>query len=309
MLVGLERADDAGVYRLNDEQALVQSVDFFTPIVDDPYTFGRIAAVNAFSDIYAMGARPLTALNLAAFPVKKFSIEVLHRTLEGGLEVIRQAGAVLMGGHSIDDAEFKYGLSVTGVVHPDEVLTNRGVCVGDLLVLTKPLGTGIVSTAVKAGLASEEAQSAEIAIMTELNDRAAEVMRGFDVHACTDVTGFGLVGHALEMIEESPVGLRLFANRLPVLPEVEKYCTQGLLPGGLHRNRKFREPLVQVASDVESWRLDIAHDPQTSGGLLITVPTEQADRLVSQLQSAGVAGATIVAEAVASPAGQIQMVS
>lgn len=303
--MGLEHADDAGVFRISDELALVQTLDFFTPIVDDPYTFGLIAAANALSDVYAMGGRPLTAMNIVAFPVDTMDISVLTEILAGGLAKLQEAGVALVGGHSVADHELKYGMSITGVVHPDRVLTNRGARPGDALVLTKPLGTGIVNTAIKAELAGPAAVGRVIASMVALNRAAAEVAAGFPIRACTDVTGFGLLGHACEMIEGSGAGLRIPASALPVFPEVEGLCDLGLLPAGLHRNREFRSGSLEIAPGVPRHLVDAVCDPQTSGGLLLAVDGSQADRLVSELRAAGIADAARVGEVLADPAERV----
>jgi selenide,water dikinase len=302
LLVGLEAGDDAGVVRLTDEIALIQTLDFFTPIVDDPYIFGQIAAANALSDVYAMGGRPLCAMNIACFPQKDMEIQLLTRILEGGLSKIHEAHALLVGGHTIDDPEIKYGLSVTGVVHPEKVLTNRGAQAGDLLVLTKPLGTGIVATAVKAGMASAESRDASITSMTALNLRAAEQLSGLSVHACTDVTGFGLIGHLAEMIQDSDVGARVRSGDLPVFPGVLEYCNLGLLPGGLHRNRDFRAGMVEMGASVPRHLQDVLHDAQTSGGLLIALPPADASKLQTGLNAA------VIGEIVSQPPGKIVVV-
>ena len=298
-MVGLETGDDAGVVRLTDEIALIQTVDFFTPIVDDPYLFGQIAAANALSDVYAMGGRPLCAMNIACFPKKDMEISILTDVLKGGLYKIHEADAVLVGGHSIEDQELKYGLSVTGVVHPQKVLTNRGAQAGDVLVLTKPLGTGIVSTAGKRDKATDESQKASIAVMTALNRRAAESLDGLSVHACTDVTGFGLIGHLAEMIQDSDVGALIRSADVPVLPGVEEFCSLGLLPGGLHRNRDYRAGMVDMGAAVPQHLQDVLHDPQTSGGLLVALPSEDAQKLLSGLDAAA------IGEIVSDPPGKI----
>jgi len=279
LLVGLETGDDAGVVRLDDQTALIQTLDFFTPIVDDPFVFGQIAAANALSDVYAMGGRPLCAMNIVCFPQKDMDISVLTEILKGGLSKIHEAGALLVGGHSINDKEIKYGLSVTGVVHPQKVLTNRGARAGDVLVLTKPLGTGIVSTAVKKKAASDESLKASLDLMTTLNRQAAEALSSLSVHACTDVTGFGLIGHLAEMIEGSGVGARIDSAALPVLPGVEEYSQKKLVPGGLFRNRNFREGMVEMGAAVPLHLQDVLYDPQTSGGLLVALPEADAKKL------------------------------
>jgi len=299
LLVGLETGDDAGVVRLTDETALIQTVDFFTPIVDDPYLFGQIAAANALSDVYAMGGRPLCALNIVCFPQKDMDISVLTEILKGGLFKIHEAGALLVGGHSVNDKELKYGLSVTGLVHPKKVLTNRGARAGDVLVLTKPLGTGIVSTAGKREKATDLSQKAASAVMTALNRRAAESLEGLSVHACTDVTGFGLIGHLAEMIQDSDVGALIRSADVPVLPGVEEYSNQGLLPGGLHRNRDYRAGMVDMGAAVPQYLQDVLCDPQTSGGLLVALPSEEAQKLLSGLE------ASVIGEVVSESPGKI----
>ncbi len=286
--MGPETSDDAGVYKITKDIALVQTVDFFTPIVDDPYTFGQIAVANALSDIYAMGATPLTALNLVAFPVKKLPIEVLKQILLGGLEKIEEAEVALIGGHTIEDQEVKYGLSVTGIVHPDNVLTNANAKPGDWLVLTKPLGTGIISTALKAGMASDESVKAMVQTMITLNRKTSERMREFETHSCTDITGFGFIGHGLEMAKASRVGLKINSKHIPVLPGAIEYATLGLIPGGSYSNRQFFSCKVSVKEEVPQYIVDILYDPQTSGGLFISLPPKHAEQLVNVLKEEGI---------------------
>jgi len=306
LIVGMEHAEDAGVYKLRDDLAIVQTVDFFTPIVDDPYTFGQIAVTNALSDVYAMGGKPLTAMNIVCFPIRKMPVSILRDILRGGLDKMREAGVLLVGGHSIEDDEIKYGLSVTGTIHPGRVLLNRGARTGDALVLTKPLGTGIASTAVKGGVAPEPLVAAATASMTTLNKGAAEIMAEFpDVHACTDITGFGLVGHAAEMIESSEAGIVLQASRVPLFPGIRPLVEEGVVPGGLHRNRDFRLPIVSKGPDCPDWLFDVLFDPQTAGGLFIALPEPSARRLVAKLRAAGLPEAAVVGEVVGSPAGKI----
>lgn len=296
LLAGLERAEDAGVYRLSDEVALVQTVDFFTPIVDDPYTFGQIAVANSLSDVYAKGARPLTAMNIVCFPVKAMDMSVLHEILAGGIDKMREAGVLLVGGHSVDDPELKYGLSVTGLVHPEKVVFNTGARLGDRLVLTKALGTGIVSTAVKADMTPQSAVGRSVKSMLTLNRAASELMLEAGPHACTDITGFGLLGHACEMIEGTDVGLVIHASSVPVFPEVRELAEGGLLPGGLHRNREYRRHMVDMAPGVPDWLADVLYDPQTSGGLLIAVPESAAVPLVERMHAAGAEAAAVIGE-------------
>jgi selenide,water dikinase len=305
LLVGIEHIDDAGVYKIRDDLALVQTVDFFTPIVDDPYAFGEIAAANALSDVYAMGGTPITAMNLVAFPIQAMEIEILRDILRGGLDKMREAEVVLVGGHSIEDQELKYGLSVTGLIHPDAVLTNTGAQAGDRIILTKPLGTGIINTAQKGGMAAPEAVQRAIEVMAALNRKAAEVMRGFKVHACTDVTGFGLLGHLSEMLGQGEIGIRISLDDIPVLPKAEEYAGMGLVPGGAHRNRAFYASKVHGVKNCPPSMLDILYDPQTSGGLLIAVAEEDAGGILSFLQEVGVADACIIAEVVARPKGRL----
>jgi selenide,water dikinase len=305
LLVGIEHIDDAGVFKIRDDLALVQTVDFFTPIVDDPYTFGQIAAANALSDVYAMGGVPITAMNLVAFPIKAMEIGVLQDILRGGLDKMREAEVVLVGGHSIEDQELKYGLSVTGLIHPDKVLTNTGARVGDRIILTKPLGTGIINTAQKGGEAEPQVVQRAIEIMTELNRKAAGVMKQFAVHACTDVTGFGLLGHLCEMLGKEKIGIRISLDAVPILPKAEEYAAMGLVPGGAHRNKDFYKPKVEGAKTCPPALLDLLYDPQTSGGLLIAVAAEDAAGLLHSLQKAGVKDACIIAEVVAKPEGRL----
>ena len=304
----MEHAEDAGVYRLRDDLAIIQTVDFFTPIVDDPYTFGRIAVTNALSDIYAMGGRPLTALNIVCFPIKKMDVGILRDILRGGLDQMREAGVLLMGGHSVEDDEPKYGLSVTGVIHPDKVIFNRGARPGDRLILTKALGTGIVSTAVKGGVADPALVEKAVVCMTTLNREAADLMvERSDIHACTDVTGFGFLGHALEMIEESETGIRIRAAAVPIFPGIRQLVEEGVVPGGLIRNRKFRESQIEIGPDCPDWLVDILFDPQTAGGLLIALPEAAAAELLGRMRAAGIAEAAIVGEVTDTPKGKIRL--
>jgi len=300
LLVGIEHPDDAGVYKVSDDLALVQTVDFFTPIVDDPYAFGQIAAANALSDVYAMGGTPITAMNLVAFPIQSMEIEVLREILRGGLDKMREAEVVLVGGHSIEDDELKYGLAVTGLVHPDAFLTNTGAQVGDRIILTKPLGTGIINTAQKGGLASPESVQGAVEVMATLNRWAAEVIKGFQVHACTDVTGFGLLGHLSEMLGDE-IGIKVFVDAVPILPGTEEYAGMGLVPAGTSRNREFYGPKVVGGEGLSPAQLDILYDAQTSGGLLIAVPAEVTEGILRFLQEQGVKDARIIAEVVVTP--------
>lgn len=282
LLVGFDKSDDAAVYRVSDELALVQTVDFFPPIADDPFLFGQIAATNALSDVYAMGGEPRIALNLLCIP-KSMPDSAVHDLLRGGYSKVYEAGAVIAGGHSILDDEPKYGLCVTGFVHPDKILTNADAQPGDVLFLTKPLGAGILTTAAKADLCPSDVLDAVFARMTTLNKAARDAMVQFRVHACTDVTGFGLLGHALEMAQGSNVQLELDASALPIPPEALEFARMGILPEGMYRNRKYAEAFV-AADDVPLEVQDALYDPQTSGGLLIAVDPADADALAAELQ-------------------------
>ena len=282
LLVGTETSDDAAVYKISDELAMIQTLDFFTPVADDPYDFGQIAAANALSDVYAMGGEPKTALNIVAFP-KEMDTEILGEILKGGADKVLEAGAVLAGGHTIQDDTPKYGLSVTGFVHPAKFWKNYGAQTGDKLILTKPLGTGIVNTAIKADLVSEEAREAALRSMKTLNKYAAEILKKYTNHASTDVTGFGLGGHGTEMAEGSQKTLVIDTRSLPILPDVEEYASMGLIPGGAYRNREFAGK-AGYESSAELWREDLVFDPQTSGGLLAAVPAEEAEKLLAELK-------------------------
>lgn len=305
LLVGLDRADDAGVYRVSDDLALVQTLDFFPPMVDDPFSFGQIAAANALSDIYAMGGVPKTAMNIVAFPGKTMDISVLRTVIEGGLSKMREAGVVLVGGHTVEDAELKYGLSVTGYIHPDRILTKKNLHCGDRLILTKPLGTGIVATAIKAGLAGKELTDRVTRAMATLNRAAALAMDDFDVHACTDITGFGFLGHLAEMVVDSGCGVRIVAADVPLYPEVLEWAAMGLIPAGAYNNRSFRGSFVDFGADIAQKMQDVLFDPQTSGGLLIAVAAGEADRLVAALKANGTDCAAVVGEVVAGPVDRI----
>lgn len=298
MLVGLETSDDAGIYRLNEELALVQTVDYFTPIVDDPYMFGAIAAANALSDVYAMGGTPITALNIVGFPVSKLDKKILAEILRGGADKVKEAGAVIIGGHSIDDSDPKFGMAVTGLVHPAKVWTNGGACPGDKLILTKPIGMGILTTAIKRGKATGEAVARVQQVMASLNKTAAEVARDFHVHACTDITGFGLLGHAIEMARASCAGIELYADRVPVLPDTRTLAEQGVMPGGTFRNFDWLKDDVEYAPSVDQSTRYILCDAVTSGGLLLSVPAEEAESLVQSLHQHGVMEAALIGEVV-----------
>ncbi len=283
ILVGLDTPDDAAVYRLDPERALVHTLDFFTPIVDDPYWFGRIAAANALSDIYAMGGTPLSAMNIVCFPCS-LGMELLAEILRGGLDAVREAGAVILGGHTVDDEEPKYGLAVTGMVHPERILTSRGARAGDVLVLTKPLGTGILSTALKADFISEVEMEAAVKGMAALNREASLAAVAAGARACTDVTGFGLLGHLAEMLPEEGLGCEISAGSIPVYPGTREMAAMGMIPAGAHRNRDFLAGRVEFNGRVEEVDRDILYDPQTSGGLLVALPPEGLEILGNELR-------------------------
>lgn len=306
ILVGPETADDAAVYQLTDDLAVVQSVDFITPVVDDPYACGAVAAANSLSDIYAMGGRPVFALNLVGFPTGKLPLHVLSSILQGGADKVKEAEASIVGGHSIDDPEPKYGLVVTGVVHPKKVFTNAGARVGDDLILTKPLGIGIITTGIKREHVSEQTVEQAVRVMTTLNKAAADVMVAVGVNACTDITGFGLLGHLHEMTAGSGVGARISLKAVPVLPEAWRLVTEGICPGGTKRNRQALEETITWAPEISDESQLVLCDAQTSGGLLMAVPKEHSAQLVKGLQAAKTLAAARVGEIVAG-AGEIDV--
>jgi selenide,water dikinase len=292
VLVGFDTADDAGVYKISPSQALVQTVDFFTPIVDDPYTFGQIAATNSLSDVYAMGGRPLSALAVVCFP-DKGDLDILEQILAGGLAKMMEAGCAVIGGHSVRDPEIKFGYAVTGTIHPDRVWANATAREGDRLILTKSLGTGVISTAIKRGEALQSWIEAAVKSMTTLNAKAAEVAARFKVHAATDVTGFGLVGHLREVARGSGVSVRLHASRLPILEGAADCVRAGFIPGGLNANRDFAECEVGYGGEISPEIKTLLYDPQTAGGLLLSVAAEDALALESELKTAGSPAAEI----------------
>jgi selenide,water dikinase len=294
LLVGTATADDAGIFRLRDDLALVQTVDFFAPIVDDPFTFGQVAAANAISDVYAMGGDPCTALNVVAFPQKDVPMEILGDILRGGIEKAREVGVVVLGGHTVADDEIKYGMAVTGTIDPRRIWRNVGARPGDVLVLTKPLGTAIVTTAAKKNLDVADALAAAIRSMTTLNAAASRALRDIDVHACTDVTGLSLMGHGYEMAHGSDVRLVVRAAALPLLPEARKLAADGVSTGGCKRNRDWLSDKVEVPPDVPADLVEIAFDPQTSGGLLVAVAERDVPRVVGALQAAGTLASSVI---------------
>ncbi len=293
------------MYRLRDDLAIIEHIDFFTPIVDNPYDFGQIAAANALSDIYAKGGRPITAMNVVCFPRKSMDITILRDILRGGVEKLTEAKVNLVGGHSVDDMELKYGLSVTGIIHPQKVITKVGARPGDVLVLTKSLGTGIISTAAKADHADKETVALTTQQMVTLNKRASELMLESEVHACTDVTGFGLLGHACQMIEDGNIGMIIYASQVPLLPNVREYVRAKFIPGGAYRNREFYSPTVEVQTSEEM--MLVLFDPQTSGGLLISLPAKHGEILVKKMRQEGIKDASIIGEVVVEPKGRIKV--
>jgi selenide,water dikinase len=293
LLVGTSTSDDAGVFRLRPDLAIVQTVDFFAPIVDDPFTFGQVAAANALSDVYAMGGDPCTALNVTAFP-RDLPVEILADILRGGIEKAREAGVVVVGGHTLVDEEVKYGMAVTGTIHPDRIWRNVGARPGDVLILTKPLGTAIVTTAVKRGAEIPHALAAAVASMIALNASASLAMRELEVHACTDVTGFSLLGHAYEMAHGSNVELLIDATTLPLLPSARDLAASGISTGGCQRNRDWLSDKVTIAPTVPPELTELAFDPQTSGGLLFAVAAHDADQAIGRLRNANTPTAIVV---------------
>lgn len=293
LLVGISTVDDAAVYKISDDMAIVETVDFFTPVVDDPYTFGQISAANALSDIYAMGAKPLFALNIVAFPSKTLPLEVLEEILRGGADKVREAGINIVGGHSIDDPEPKYGLVVTGIVHPNKVIANSTARAGDVLILTKPIGVGIITTAIKRGKASQSAIEKVVSVMSTLNREAAEAMIEVGVSAATDITGFGLLGHLLEMIQGSGVGARIFLDSVPVIEEAWGYVRNEIVPGGTISNLEYVSNCVEWGEGIGNDAKLILSDAQTSGGMMISVPKEKEVLLLNALKDRKVTGAVI----------------
>jgi selenide,water dikinase len=289
--VGFDSNDDAAVYKINEDTAMIQTVDFFPPMVDDPYSFGQIAAANALSDVYAMGGKPVLAMNLLTFP-NCLPLSVVEGILQGGASKVLEAGAVIAGGHSIEDKEPKYGLCVTGLVNPRKVLTNNGIKEGDILIITKALGTGIITTAAKAELLTPEENKTAITLMATLNKAAAEAAQDFNIHGCTDITGFGLIGHVAEMTDGNHT-IELWGNKIPVLPKAMELARMGIIPAGAYRNMDYTKNKVQTLGTLPQERLDVLYDPQTSGGLLLSVPEEEGEQLVQRLKDSGLTGAAI----------------
>lgn len=284
LIVGLDTSDDAAVYKINDDLAIIQTLDFFTPVVDDPYTFGQIAAANSLSDVYAMGGEPKLAMNIVCFP-NCLSPDVLAEILKGGHDKVKESGAVLVGGHTVEDDEPKYGLSVTGFVHPNKVLTNGDAKPNDLLVLTKPIGIGIINTAIKGGLATKKHYDEAVKVMTTLNKFAMEAGNKVGINGCTDVTGFGLLGHGLELAEASSVTLKINYKDIPLIEGVLEYAQMGLVPAGAYSNEVYIGDKVKISSDIPREIVDVLYDPQTSGGLLMSVPEDKVDKLLGELKN------------------------
>ena len=296
LLVGPKTFADAGVYQISPEVALVQTLDFFSPIVDDPYDYGQIAAANSMSDVYAMGGRPLTVMNILAFPMREVELRVVAEILRGSAEKVHEAGAVVVGGHTLQDTEIKFGLSVTGVVNPKKVITNAGAKPGDVLVLTKPLGGGLIISAYKAEEASEEEVEAMVTTMKSLNAVASEAMQEAGVNACTDITGFGLMGHSMEMALASNATLSFQAGKIPLMTGALRHASSGLMPAASVQNKSYVSPKVRLEGKISDDLLDVFYGAETSGGLLISLPREKADSLIRDLQSRGVKEATIIGE-------------
>jgi selenide, water dikinase len=293
ILAGIQGSEDAGVYKISDQLALVQTVDFFTPIVDDPIVFGMAAAANSLSDIYAMGAKPLTAMNIVCFPVTKLGIEILRSILQGGLEILKEAGVALIGGHSVEDEEPKYGLSVTGLIHPEKIMTNGGLVIGDDVILTKALGTGLIATAIKADLASPASTESMIKSVCSLNRTSSEAALKYGVRACTDVTGFGLAGHLVEMARASSCKVKVYSKNVPALDGALEAASMGLVPAGAYRNREFFSGWISSDPNIPQEIGDLLFDPQTSGGLLVGIAKEKSDELLKEMQYRGVLAAKI----------------
>ncbi len=287
LIADFTTSEDAGIYKVSDDIALIQTTDFFPPIVNDPYTFGQIAAANALSDVYAMGGKPITALSIVGFPKDTLDMEHLKKIMDGGLNKLIEAGAALVGGHSLDDPELKFGYAITGVIHPDKVLRNNTLKPNETLILTKPLGTGTINTAMRAGKAAEKSIKAAEASMTKLNKQAAEIIQNYPVSACTDVTGFGLLGHACEMMSGTDTGIKINFSAINLFPDTMKYITEKFIPAGTGRNKRYRINYIDNADKISKDILYTLFDPQTSGGLLIAVPDEFSSEILKKLEDTG----------------------
>lgn len=307
LLVGLDTADDAGVYKINDEVALVQTLDFFTPIVDDPYMFGQIGAANSLSDVYAMGGKPLTVMNIVAFPINTLDKSILADILAGASDKVKESGATLVGGHSIDDKEPKFGLSVTGTIHPERIRSNAGAKPGDRLILTKPIGVGILTTAIKQDILEKEDLEEVMNVMAALNKDAAEAMENYQVNACTDITGFGLLGHTMEIAKGGNVGVTISNKDVPVLSKARELAEKHVIPGGTYKNHSWLADDIDYSSDISKLDQLILCDAVTSGGLLISVPADEADALQRDLLERNVQS-SIVGEVTSENAGRIRVI-
>ncbi|MFH0887701.1 MAG: selenide, water dikinase SelD [Planctomycetota bacterium] len=298
LLVGLEKPDDAGIYKLSPDIAIIQTVDFFPPIVDDPFLFGQIAATNALSDIYAMGGKPITAMNVVGFPSQKFPITILREILKGGISKVQEAGAVLVGGHTINDIELKYGLAVTGIIHPDKIITNSNARVGDSLILTKPIGTGVFTSALKGGKVSSNKMGPVIKSMLTLNRDASKIMQKIGVNACTDITGFSLIGHSYMMAVNSNISIALDHKAITYFPQALALSKKGFVPGGTFNNKNFYLSNVSIQKKLPEEVINLLFDPQTSGGLLISVAQDKVQLLLKQLGDKGIKQATVIGEVI-----------
>lgn len=307
LLVGTEAPDDAAIYQLDEERALIQTLDFFTPIVDEPFYYGQIAAANALSDVYAMGGKPLTAMNIVCFPCHKLGTEILLEILKGGSDKVTEAGGLLVGGHTINDEEPKYGLAVSGLVHPKEIFTKGGAKPGDILILTKPLGSGIITTAHKGEMVSEKVLQEMIFWMASLNNTAAEVAYQVGIKSCTDVTGFGFLGHSYEILKESSCGAVIYLDEIPLVSNVWEMAEMGLVPGGAKSNREHIQEHLRMENNIDDVWLDILSDPQTSGGLLLAVSPDKAQMALDLLQDNDNTCAAPVGEVTSEKAGQITL--
>ena len=287
LIADFKTSEDAGIYRINDDIALIQTLDFFPPIVNDPFTFGQITAANALSDIYAMGAKPITAMSIVAFPKDKLDMKYLQQTMEGGMDKLIEAETALVGGHSLEDDEMKFGFAITGLLHPDKVLRNNTLKPGETLILTKPLGTGAINTALRAEMVSDEAINTAIKSMITLNKRAAEIIKDYPVSACTDITGFGLIGHACEMMANTKTGIHFNLPSIKIFPDAMNYLSMGLIPAGTYRNKEYRIKFIRDADKLSTETLDIMFDPQTSGGLFFSVPHKFSAEIMDRLKDTG----------------------
>jgi len=305
VLVSADTCDDAGVYQMTKNMALVQSVDVFTPLVDDPYVFGQIAAANSVSDIYAMGGKPLTALSIVSFPIEKLSPRIMNKMLQGGIDKLKEAGTVVIGGHSIKDNEIKFGFAVTGIINPKKIMTNDKAKPGDILILTKPIGTGVISFANQIGKASPQALRAAAKSMVELNKTAAEIAAQMGVRTGTDITGFSLLGHLSEIVRQSGVTAEIYAKKVPLFKEVLAYVRKGIISGAIERNREYSSQFVSRSDGIDPDLETVLYDPQTSGGLLLAIPGKKAGRLLARLKAGGVKKAAVVGRIVSKSEGQI----